>query len=147
MGVRAHAQISHGCEIRNESNRVPVFIEEIVGLVASEPSFKSRKLAGVFARFCKWHLMRSKSTFELFPIERSWACPALWSFKDYHRPQGAGLVALVSGLIVNIVYLRMTHIKGSCEGLVDFFGVIPFDKERQVAIALEKMVEFFSADA
>jgi hypothetical protein len=54
---------------------------------------------------------------------------------------------MVSGPIMYISYLRMTHIKGSCESLVDFLGVIPFDKERQVAIALEKVVEFFSAYA
>ena len=147
MGVGAHAQIAHGCEIRDEGNRVPVFIEEIVGLVTSKPSFKSSKLCWVFARFCKRDLMRSKGAFELFPIERSRASPALWSFEDDHGPEGPGQVAMVSGTIMNIVYLRMTHIKGSCESLVDFFGVIPFDKERQVAIALEKVVEFFSAYA
>ena len=54
---------------------------------------------------------------------------------------------MVSGLIVNILDLRMTHIKGCCESLVDFFWVFPFNKERQVAIALEKVVEFFSAYA
>ena len=54
---------------------------------------------------------------------------------------------MVSGPIMNISYLRMTYIKGSSESLVDVFWVFPFDKERQIAIALEKVVEFFSADA
>ena len=54
---------------------------------------------------------------------------------------------MVSGTIMNISYLRMTHIKSSSEGLVDFFGVIPFDKERLMPITLEKVIEFFSAYA
>ena len=54
---------------------------------------------------------------------------------------------MISGLIMNISYLRMTHIKGSCESLVDFLWVFPFNKERLMPVTLEKMVEFFSAYA
>ena len=74
--------------------------------------------------------MGPKGAFELFPVERSRASPTFWSFKDDHGPKWAGKIAMVSGPIVNISYLKMTHIKGSSEGLVDFFGVFPFDKER-----------------
>ena len=69
VGIRAHAPLALGGELRQLSPEAPVVIEELSGAVAPEPLFQEREVLGMGARIRDGHLVRAERPLDLPPID------------------------------------------------------------------------------
>src|SRR5262249_50861089 len=123
------------------------FIEQLFGLVASQPTFELLHVGRVVMQSRKWHLMCTPEPFHLVPVDFLGTGPALWTAQDNHRPPRSCEFAVLARFLLDAAYFQDTLLHGGGHFLMHDFRIIPFHEVRRPAVTLEKVFQLFVRDA
>ena len=145
MGIGAHAALALGRQLPEFLDGGAVCVEELFGLIASEPLFQqSDMLLGVGRN---GHLVGAPVALHLRAVHKFRGGPALGGAQHDHGPAGALLAPVLARGLLVLQDLLHARIQGVGHEAVHRHGVAALDKVRLPAAADEEALQLLMGNA
>ena len=147
VGVGAHAPLSLGGQLSQGGDQGPVFIEQLLRMVAAQPAFQLLEAAGLAVVDGNGDLVGTPAALHRLSVHLLGAGPALGGAEHDHRPAGPGGVAGGAGILLDPLDLTHRPVQSGGHLLVHLLGLVPLYKAGLPAAALEEHLGLLVGDA
>ena len=147
MGVRAHAALARRREGGDQLDGRAVGIEELLGLVATQPLLQLGKVAVSVRAQRDGHLMGAPAAFDRVAVDLLRTGPALRGAQHEHRPARALRLAALARGALDAPNLADRPVERRSHLLVHCHGLIALDEARLPPAAAEEALDLLVAHA
>ena len=146
LRIGAHAAIALRGQFGQFGPQPSGGVEQFLRPIAFHPVFEDFQVLGL-VHVAHRHLVRAERAFGLQAVDDFRAGPALRRAEDDHRPAGTLGESVRAGVGLNPRISAMILSSVAAINWCIVVGIVAFDEIGRVAVALEKLFEFFVADA